>query len=70
MQSIVAVWVARRDPPVLHEDSCTCGRFHPYGRPFAPLRHHRKVVKVFLQLLVLPEGENDRDPVPVLITIL
>jgi hypothetical protein len=33
-----------------------------YGRLFAPLRHHSKVVEVFLQLLVLLQGENDRDP--------
>jgi hypothetical protein len=39
----------------------------PYGRLFAPFRHHGKVMKVFLQLFVLLQGENDRDPVPVLI---
>ena len=33
-----------------------------YGRLFASPRHHSKVVEVFLQLLVLLQGENDRDP--------
>jgi len=32
-----------------------------------PFRHHGKVVKVFLELFILPRGENYRDTVPMLI---
>jgi len=50
---------ARPLPPVLLPEL--------YGRLLAPLRHHGKVVKVFLELFVLLQGKNNCDPVPVLI---
>ena len=37
------------------------------GRFFTPLRYNSKVVKVFLELFVLPQGKDHCDPVAVLI---
>ena len=37
------------------------------GRFFTPLRYNSKVVEVFLELFVLPQGKDHCDPVAVLI---